>query len=374
VYKAKLFKCFPYPEKRKFLSASAFDQNKNLKEIIMEKLIEFLSNYWLIITIITSTICSAITAVFFQRISALRKEKMEVLNEENIKLKKEIQSIEFRKNAIEDEEMVFSLLNILTQNAKPAISNKLETLILNAKEELSHKFKTKMHCAEKEDEQFTIRKLKGLFYLFKEDLKTSIKYYIDLIQQYPEDAEFLRTLGIIHMHQAQFDEALSCFTGCLSKKQHLNPIFVYNNIGQVYQYKNDLKSADNYYNKAINFQSENDFYKYLPYYNIGILNYQLHNYVKEKESYETALKYNNSHYKSYYNLACIFCEEGNVKEALRCFKKAYCLNSLEIGIMAENDNDIELIKQHPEIRELLDPSVTFAQIFLTDEQKRFKIK
>lgn len=137
-------------------------------------------------------------------------------------------------------------------------------------------------------------------------------------QKQAEIVEFFRA----SYNLGKYDEAYKIITQIDEKNYDSETLLL---IGNIYDTQNDVKSAINYYQKAILTDGKN----YKAYYNLALLYSRLKKYDLAVENYKQALKIKKDFSYGYYNLGCAYLELGDYKKAKNSFIKATIYNPNE---------------------------------------------
>lgn len=137
-------------------------------------------------------------------------------------------------------------------------------------------------------------------------------------QKQAEIVEFFRA----SYNLGKYDEAYQIITQIDEKNYDSETLLL---IGNIYDTQNDVKSAINYYQKAILTDGKN----YKAYYNLALLYSRLKKYDLAVENYKQALKIKKDFSYGYYNLGCAYLELSDYKKAKNSFIKATIYNPNE---------------------------------------------
>ena len=295
-----------------------------------------------IITIFTIVITAIVTSIVAKAINSILKERMNKFKDENERLLKALDEKD------SDEERVLTQIETLLTLQKKGIYN--NERIANKLAEIDNFVHVKLELQPDSynNNSIVVRSLEGLKYIIRGDLAAAEHFYINLIHKYSNNSEVFRKLGTVYRMQGRHEDALKIFYEALKKNQDRRNTLIYNNIGELFRHMKDFTSAKQWYNKAIHVKGEPNHYKATPYFNLGVLHYQMGKPELEKKYYMEVFKYNPCHTKALYNMSCLFCDEGDLASAIDYFISAFESGPSEISILAEKDEDISPIKDHPE--------------------------
>ena len=85
--------------------------------------------------------------------------------------------------------------------------------------------------------------------------------------------------------------------------------------------------------------------------NLGVIYIQERNYLKARDSLESAIRLKPEYVDPYYNLACLYAFKGNVMKSLENLKKAISLDKL-VREWARKDIDLQNLRGLPEFEEI----------------------
>ncbi len=137
-------------------------------------------------------------------------------------------------------------------------------------------------------------------------------------QKQAEIVEFFRA----SYNLGKYDEAYQIIAQIDEKNYDSETLLL---IGNIYDTKDDIKSALNYYQKAIFADNKN----YKAYYNLALLYSRLKKYDLAVENYKQALKIKKDFASGHYNLGCAYLELGDYKKAKKSFINATVYNPNE---------------------------------------------
>jgi len=109
-----------------------------------------------------------------------------------------------------------------------------------------------------------------------------------------------------------------------------------------------LKEAEGFYKQALVLEPDNIFVLN----NLGVIYIQQQNYLKARNSLESAIRLKPKYVDSYYNLACLYALKGKVMKSLENLKKAISLNKL-VREWARKDRDLQNMRSVPEFEEII---------------------
>lgn len=162
--------------------------------------------------------------------------------------------------------------------------------------------------------------------------------------------DIYNNIGMAYCNAKKYDEAIKFYNNSLSiienKKDTSKIIYLKSNIAIIYNYKEEYQKALDYYEEIIsNYQD----YKFFSEYNvpinnnIGLIYYNLGDYVKSEQYYNKALKYSENQkiglINIYNNLGELFLKQEN-------FNKAYNYFNNSIDLCYELDNDKVLLDNY----------------------------
>lgn len=159
--------------------------------------------------------------------------------------------------------------------------------------------------------------LLGLIYFQQEKYKEAEEKFVHAARLDPKLSEVHNNLGTLYYATKRYDEALSAFEEALKNPLYLNPERVHNNRGLVFEAMGNSKEAAQEYLEAIHFNQK----FYLPYQNLGKLNYNLKRYDEAKPMLSTAAKLCPECSEARYFLGSLLLKENKASEALKLFKE-----------------------------------------------------
>ena len=152
----------------------------------------------------------------------------------------------------------------------------------------------------------------------------SLYYYQKVLQYNPDSFDSYTNIGIAYQGQGLFDEAITCY----QKALQLNPdnSDVFHNLGISYQKKHKLDEAIACYQEAIKLNPELD----AAYNNLGCVYETKREFGEAALYYMKALQINPNASDTYCNLGNILREQGNRREALEAYNKAFASDNSNI--------------------------------------------
>lgn len=145
-----------------------------------------------------------------------------------------------------------------------------------------------------------------------EENKAKIEHYYQLVSQNPSDTEAWTNLGILFIQTSHYGKSLECLNSAL------------NIIGSEQEEGNILRKS----------RVQNA---------LGVAYFQLGEYSKAEEYFETALSIDNNNKDVLNNLGILYARTGKVKDAIDCFLK----------ILEMDDTDIHTWENLAELYRLL---------------------
>ncbi len=179
------------------------------------------------------------------------------------------------------------------------------------------------------------------------DLESAKTGYLAILKNNPKAADALHGLGILHIQQDNFSEAVEYlqqarefdpknlvislhlanalkFLGLFDQAIRIlqntianNPDYIaaFNNLGTVYYAKGQLDDAINYYQKAITKQPN-----YIDaYYNLGLAFIKKNLLQDAINTYQELLKHAPEHFAARFHLACAFMQQNKIEDAIAEF-------------------------------------------------------
>jgi predicted TPR repeat methyltransferase len=171
--------------------------------------------------------------------------------------------------------------------------------------------------------------------------------YLAILRDNPRSSEALHWLGILHIQQDNFSDAVEClkeaikydsknlviylhlanalkFLGLFDQAVRVlqntianNPDYVaaFNNLGTVYYAKGNLDDAIHYYQKAITKQPN-----YIDaYYNLGLALFKKNLFSDAIDIYQKLLRQAPEHFAARFHLACTFMQQNKIEDAIAEF-------------------------------------------------------
>lgn len=170
--------------------------------------------------------------------------------------------------------------------------------------------------AREEDPQYQYNL--GLFHLNNNNFDEAIKYFQKALSLNPRYYLAYNGLGLSYSMKGKLQESIKHFQKCLE----LNPLFseARNNLGSIYQELGLIEQAEQEYKKALS--DENYSTKELPYYNLARLYLAQGKYGDALDFVEKSLLANNRLAMAF-NLKGLILEKMNRnEEALSCYERA----------------------------------------------------
>lgn len=179
------------------------------------------------------------------------------------------------------------------------------------------------------------------------ELESAKTGYLQILQNNPRATDALHWLGILHIQQENFSDAIDCLekamqydsknpvislhlanafklSGLFDKAirllqttiaNHPNYTAAFNNLGTVYYAKGKLEDAIHYYQKAITKQPD-----YIDaYYNLGLALTKKNSLAEAVKTYQELLKQSPNHFASRFHLACVLMQQNEIKNAITEF-------------------------------------------------------
>lgn len=141
----------------------------------------------------------------------------------------------------------------------------------------------------------------------------------------PEAAYTYNALGIAHMEQGQFNDAITNFNSALQRAE--NWIYPRFNLGFVYSQLNRFRDAEQEYKKGIDLgQQLGRKYAYL-HLNLGVLYLQQNRSRDAEEQFKRAIEMKPDDAGSLYNMGLVFQQRNNLGQAESYFQKAAALDA-----------------------------------------------
>ena len=148
----------------------------------------------------------------------------------------------------------------------------------------------------------------------------------NLINQYPDNYELNKFLGLVSAHSNNFDEALIFFHKCLKINDRSPDIYF--NLGLVYKKKRLLEDSEKYYRKAIKLNPN-----FLDaYINLGVVLEEQQKNIDCLSILEDFIKKDQNSYKAYFNLANILSKLNRFEESINNYNKAIKINNNQAEI------------------------------------------
>lgn len=153
------------------------------------------------------------------------------------------------------------------------------------------------------------------------------KKYLEIIQEFPDNASALNLLGILLLQKGQTKDAIMN----LKKASEILPsAYSLGNLGRAYSNDKNFEEAINCYKKALTID-EKDFDSW---FNLGISFKNIKQYDNSIKAYEKALSINPNHVSVYFNLGNLYEIMNNTTKAIENYDKALEYNT------DPNDTDI----------------------------------
>jgi Tfp pilus assembly protein PilF len=145
---------------------------------------------------------------------------------------------------------------------------------------------------------------------------------LNLLKQNPTNSEYHRIIGQIYSDEGNQDEAINSLIDAL--RWDSKNAFALVMMGNIFaKYKNDIDTAMKYYDQALIAKPDDN----ITINNIGANLLQQNKYEKAKKYFHKALSLDDKYPNTYYALALIAEEEGNLNTSFESFiKTAKCSN------------------------------------------------
>lgn len=146
------------------------------------------------------------------------------------------------------------------------------------------------------------------------------KKYLEIIQEFPENANALNLLGILQLQKRQIPDAISN----LKKASELIPsAYLLGNLGRAYAEDKNFTEAIICYKKALALD-EKDFESW---FNLGIAYRNINQYENSLKAYERALLINPKHVSLHFNLGNLYDLMNDTQKAIEYYEKALEYNT-----------------------------------------------
>lgn len=325
-----------------------------------------IKNNWILVLIILGYIGSFISVAFYKGINDILKARLDQLKDDlqkqqdvNKDLIAQLDNFKHKEIPYNTEEIFSTILNLINLRTKKSNTFNYESIIEKHLHIIGNNIQSQLKKEEKSNSKkknVNIEKLQNLYYIHSNDIHNSIEHMKKITRKFPNNSENLRILGILYMHNGEYQRANDIFNECLNIPENRKLICINNNLGQIYTHLKNFDLAQKYFNDALSIKDEDNFLFYLPHYNMGIMNYLKGNTSLEEECYYKALEYNSTHYKSYYNLACIYANQEKIPLAISNLRFAYTANPIEVELIAKDDKDIAPLLDYPNVKKYLSKS------------------
>lgn len=160
----------------------------------------------------------------------------------------------------------------------------------------------------------------GISYRKKGDFEKALILFNEIINKYPNYGNAYNNRGNVYKDMKDYKKAIDDFNMALLYKgeDESNDAEIYTNIGIVYAMSNDIKTAWNYFNKAV--EKNNNFY--LAYFNRGKAFAMMGLFDKALNDLDIAININPDFAMSYYTRGMIYYSINKKDESCRDLRKA----------------------------------------------------
>ena len=165
--------------------------------------------------------------------------------------------------------------------------------------------------------------LKVLIFFKEKNYQKALEVLKGLVMKFPYNELLLSMVKEAFEKTGKIDEGILFFEKLADTYE--NNFLAYNQLGDLYIFKNDLKTAKNYFNTSISIAPLN-FYSY---FRLGVVEVKNGNYNSAKEYLLKSLELEKNAEDIYYYLGIVKEKEGNYKKALKYYKK-------EVNLFPEN--------------------------------------
>jgi type IV pilus biogenesis/stability protein PilW len=175
----------------------------------------------------------------------------------------------------------------------------------------------------------------GLAYQQKGLYDQAIFQYQKAITLDPKLTEARNNMGTAYLSKGMYKEAMAEFEECLNDTSYGTPDKAAYNLGFAYLKQDNLDKAIEYYQKAIQLNSENP----NPFYYLGLCYQQKENFPTAIENYKKVVALDESFQDTYFRLGTLYEKQNNQAKAMAALKKAVELDSsnltalLRLGIV-----------------------------------------
>ncbi|WP_426481293.1 tetratricopeptide repeat protein [Chryseobacterium sp. R2ACT005] len=170
---------------------------------------------------------------------------------------------------------------------------------------------------EEKDYKLYAEKSKAMFYLDKNGFEKYAKKSLAL----KENQEASYYLGIYYETMDDLSTAIEYY----NKAIELDPNFIlsYSSLGDIYTNQNSFEEGEKFYNKALNIDSNHLYTNHM----LGNLYKKINKDVAAEKHYKIAIKKDDKYFYSYYGLGNIYLQRKEFENAVEMYEKAFSLNN-----------------------------------------------
>jgi tetratricopeptide (TPR) repeat protein len=166
------------------------------------------------------------------------------------------------------------------------------------------------------DDPFTHFAL-GIFYFNKEKYDMAIDHYKKCMELKPDFASVRNNIGLAYLKKGDYDIAISFFKGLTDNYVYATPHYPLFNLGQAYYYKKDYKTAEQYFQKALEAEPE----YVIAIHWLGRTELEMGKTSDAIKSLNKAISINASVPEIYFDLGRAFKVLGKKNDALKAFQR-----------------------------------------------------
>lgn len=171
------------------------------------------------------------------------------------------------------------------------------------------------------DDPFTHFAL-GIFYFNKKKYDMAIDHYKKCMELRPDFASVRNNIGLAYLNKGDYDMAISFFKGLPDNYVYATPHYPLFNMGQAYYYKKDYKTAEKYFQEALEIEPE----YIIAIHWLGRTELELGKTSDAVKSLNKAISINPSVPEIYFDLGRAFQILGKKDDALKAFQRVIEIN------------------------------------------------
>ncbi len=157
----------------------------------------------------------------------------------------------------------------------------------------------------------------GIFYFNKEKYDLSIDHYKKCLELKPDFTSVRNNIGLAYLKKGDYDSAISFFESLNDNFVYATPHYPLFNLGQAYYYKKEYKTAEKYFQQALEIEPE----YVIAIHWLGRTQLELGKTADAITSLNKAIYFNPSVLEIYFDLGRAFQVQGAKDKAVGAFQR-----------------------------------------------------